>query len=234
MERKENRLPVFTRRFRELQGERSNTEFADFLGLSRQTVGFYCNGDRLPDVITLMQIAERCNVSTDYLLGISDIKSSDVDIQKACEITGLSENAIYVLQDSTCASDALNTFLLERDFCCLLMNMMYFNYAVIASGLYYQIFESDTCDEYEKDDLLKSIYDSQDVLEDIKAALKTHIKVKENSEVLLPGDEGCFSPENFYELRVNKNLSALLHVIASDKWWFSAEAIIDEVQGNFT
>lgn len=53
MERKENRLPIFTRRFRELQGERSNTEFADFLGLSRQTVGFYCNGDRLPDVITL-------------------------------------------------------------------------------------------------------------------------------------------------------------------------------------
>ena len=48
MERKENRLPIFTERFRSLQEDRTNTEFADFLGLSRQTVGFYCNGDRLP------------------------------------------------------------------------------------------------------------------------------------------------------------------------------------------
>ena len=98
MERKENRLPVFTRRFRELQGERSNTEFADFLGLSRQTVGFYCNGDRLPDVITLMQIAEKCNVSTDYLLGRSDAKTADKNIQLACETTGLSVEAINALK----------------------------------------------------------------------------------------------------------------------------------------
>lgn len=75
MERKENRLPIFTERFRKLQGEKSNTEFAEFLGLSRQTVGFYCNGDRLPDAITLLQIAVKCNVSTDYLLGISDFQS---------------------------------------------------------------------------------------------------------------------------------------------------------------
>ena len=81
---------------------------------------------------------------------------------------------------------------------------------------------------------LKSIYDSQAVLEDIKGALKTYIKVKENHDVLLPSDEGCFSPEDFYELRINRNLSALLHDITGDKWWFSAEAIINEVQGNFT
>ena len=49
MERKSNRLPIFTERFRKLQGDRSNTEFAEFLEISRQTVGFYCNGDRLPD-----------------------------------------------------------------------------------------------------------------------------------------------------------------------------------------
>lgn len=93
MERKGNRLPIFTKRFRELQGERSNTDFADFLGLSRQTVGFYCNGDRLPDVITLIQIAERCNVSTDYLLGVTDIETRDVTVREICEKTGLSEKA---------------------------------------------------------------------------------------------------------------------------------------------
>lgn len=233
MERKGNRLPIFTKRFRELQGERSNTDFADFLGLSRQTVGFYCNGDRLPDAITLIQIAERCNVSTDYLLGASDVKSPNVDIQKACEITGLSEDAIYILQDSTYASDALNEFLLEKTFCNLLMNMLYFSYASVASGLYYQIFNSGDYDENEKDDLLKSIYDSNDVLEDIKRALEIHIKIKESSDGLLSSSGGRFSPEDFYELRVNKNFLVFLHDIASDKWWFSAEAIIDEIQGNF-
>ena len=45
MERKNERLPIFTERFRELQGDRSNTEFADFLGISRQTVGFYKNAE---------------------------------------------------------------------------------------------------------------------------------------------------------------------------------------------
>lgn len=94
MERKENRLPIFTRRFRELQGERSNTEFADFLGLSRQTVGFYCNGDRLPDVITLLQIAEKCSVSTDYLLGQSDVRTQVPEIQSICKYTGLTESAV--------------------------------------------------------------------------------------------------------------------------------------------
>ena len=94
MERKENRLPIFTRRFRELQGERSNTEFADFLGLSRQTVGFYCTGDRLPDVITLLQIAEKCSVSTDYLLGQSDVRTQVPEIQSICKYTGLTESAV--------------------------------------------------------------------------------------------------------------------------------------------
>lgn len=94
MERKENRLPIFTRRFRELQGERSNTEFADFLGLSRQTVGFYCNGDRLPDVITLLRIAEKCSVSTDYLLGQSDVRTQVPEIQSICKYTGLTESAV--------------------------------------------------------------------------------------------------------------------------------------------
>lgn len=107
IERKENRLPVFTRRFRELQGERSNTEFADFLGLSRQTVGFYCNGDRLPDVITLIQIAERCNISADYLLGMTDEKTPDMNIRSICECTGLSMKAVVFLGRLTAEDDSI-------------------------------------------------------------------------------------------------------------------------------
>lgn len=43
---------------------------------------------------TLFRMAKLFNVSADYLLCISDIKSSDYDIQKVHEFTGLSQDAI--------------------------------------------------------------------------------------------------------------------------------------------
>lgn len=83
-----NRLPIFTKRFRELQGKRTNTEFADFLGISRQTVGFYCNGDRIPDAVVLRQIAERCKVSSDWLLGMTDLvcKESNEETARSLDL----------------------------------------------------------------------------------------------------------------------------------------------------
>lgn len=103
---KRNRLPVFTERFRELQGEMSNTEFAAFLGMSRQTVGFYCNGDRIPDAVGLKDIAEKCNVSADYLLGLTNVCSPDPIIRKITQYTGLDERSISKLHEfSTCIKE---------------------------------------------------------------------------------------------------------------------------------
>lgn len=65
------RIPVLRERLLKLQGEMSITEFADMLGLTRQTVGYYINGDRIPDSEKLLQICKRCDVSADYLLGLT-------------------------------------------------------------------------------------------------------------------------------------------------------------------
>ncbi len=87
-----HRLPIFEQRFYELQGEMTQGEFAVFLGISRPTVGFYENGDRIPDALTLRQIAEKCNVPVDWLLGLTDNKSKgNVDIGTTL---GLSDTAI--------------------------------------------------------------------------------------------------------------------------------------------
>lgn len=94
LDNKEIRFPVFQSRFRELQGTRSNTEFADFLGMSRQTVGFYCNGNRIPDALGIAEIAKKCRVSADWLLGLSEEKTIDVDVRRVCELTGLSEEIV--------------------------------------------------------------------------------------------------------------------------------------------
>lgn len=91
------RFPIFRERFRELQGDMSNTEFAEFLDISRQTVGFYCNGERIPDALGLKSIAERCNVSADWLLGLSNTKSMETDLKTICHSTGLSEHAAEIL-----------------------------------------------------------------------------------------------------------------------------------------
>lgn len=89
-------LPIFADRFRELRGERTQAAFADFLGISRPTVGFYENGDRVPDAIILKQIVGRCGVTSDYLLGLSDNRTAgNADIGAE---TGLSDEAIRVLK----------------------------------------------------------------------------------------------------------------------------------------
>lgn len=104
---KKDRSPIFKERFRELQGEMSNTEFADFLGMSRQTVGFYLNGNRVPDIIGLEQIARKCNVSADWLLGLSESKLLDAEIQQICHYTGLSENAVVHINMENCSYPSL-------------------------------------------------------------------------------------------------------------------------------
>ncbi len=94
MERKNERLPIFTERFRQLQGEQSNTDFSDFLGISRQSVGFYLNGDRVPDAITLTKIAEKCSVSTDWLLGLDDFPT----IQQKKEANDLFDSLMELME----------------------------------------------------------------------------------------------------------------------------------------
>lgn len=67
-------LNVFSERLNELRGSMSQAEFGKMCGISRVTVGFYENGERLPDARILAQIAQACNVTSDYLLGLSDLK----------------------------------------------------------------------------------------------------------------------------------------------------------------
>ena len=96
MQQKEGRLPVMKERLKELQGDMSATDFAKKIGLSRQTVGFYLNGDRIPDSETLIQICHNCHVSADWLLGLSDEKTLDSSAQSASRYTGLSDRKSVV------------------------------------------------------------------------------------------------------------------------------------------
>ena len=95
----DNYYGVFPERLRKIMEEHETTqqELADYLGKSRQAIGYYADGSSSPDWETLSALARYFGVSSDWLLGLSDIKSMNITIKAMCQYTGLSEDVISVL-----------------------------------------------------------------------------------------------------------------------------------------
>lgn len=92
-------IKLFQERLKDLRGEKSLQEVATALGISRATLGYYESGDRKPDIEMLLRIADYYNVSCDYLLGLTDVRSMDIEDRAISEKIGLSEEAIAVLYE---------------------------------------------------------------------------------------------------------------------------------------
>lgn len=73
-------------------------EFSDKVGISRQTMEFYLKGKRSPSAESLMKISKEFEVSTDWLLAITDVKSTSNDIKNAVNALGISEESAKILQ----------------------------------------------------------------------------------------------------------------------------------------
>jgi HTH-type transcriptional regulator, competence development regulator len=56
-----------------LQKKLTHQDMADFLGITRQGYSKYENGQSQPDIETINKLAEFFNVTTDYLLGRTDV-----------------------------------------------------------------------------------------------------------------------------------------------------------------
>ena len=98
-ERKKEKLPIFQKRFNELRGNKSQDEFAKFIGVSRATIGFYENGERVPDAITLIKIADACDVDVEFLLGRSDIRRGSADDRVLQKRFGFNDNTIKIFDE---------------------------------------------------------------------------------------------------------------------------------------
>lgn len=90
---------VFPTRLRELMEERriNQQQLADSIGVRRQTISNYTNGQSSPDWETLVKIAQLFHVSSDYLLGLSNAATDDRNERFVCEYTGLSSDAVEKL-----------------------------------------------------------------------------------------------------------------------------------------
>lgn len=70
---------------------------AEEMGITRQSLAQYRDGNNIPDALTLAKIADYFNVSADYLLGRTDVKSMNLDVKAISDKTGLSESSAETL-----------------------------------------------------------------------------------------------------------------------------------------
>lgn len=91
---------IFATRLRGLLESRkiTMTELAKKIDVTRQAVSQYQDGSTQPNAETITNIANYFDVSADYLLGLSNVKSTDTELKGVCEYTGLSEKAVNVLK----------------------------------------------------------------------------------------------------------------------------------------
>lgn len=135
-EEAKSKFPIFSKRFYELRGKMSQADFAVFLGISRPTVGFYENGERLPDALVLKKISEKCGVPSDWLLGLTDNRETkNIEIGNAL---GLSDAAIGMLEEFK-DRPALSCLLEREDLVAKILAFLYANplpgnFALLSSG----------------------------------------------------------------------------------------------------
>ena len=86
----------FATRLRELIDDAGipQSALAEHIGVTRQAISTYSLGVSVPDIDKFEGIADFFEVSTEYLLGRTDIKKADASKQAAAEYLGLSEDAI--------------------------------------------------------------------------------------------------------------------------------------------
>ena len=112
---------VFTERLISLREERGikRQQLADDLGITRASLEYYEKGKRKPDLEMIVKIANNLNVSTDYLLGLTQAATADKDKQAVCDYTGLTSEAVDIIRDEIFGNsirEVLNSLLKGRIF----------------------------------------------------------------------------------------------------------------------
>lgn len=90
---------VFPTRLRELMEEKNENQqvLADALGVQRQTISNYANGQSDPNWEMIIKICTHYKVSADWMLGLTDIQTDNHDVKSICEYTGLPVNVVELL-----------------------------------------------------------------------------------------------------------------------------------------
>lgn len=95
---------AFPANLRALMAETGTTqmELGNAVGVSRQSISYYCDGSSSPTWEGIVAIANYFNVSVDWLLGLpGSLQRIDTDLNAVCKYTGLSSYAARRLHGNT-------------------------------------------------------------------------------------------------------------------------------------
>lgn len=84
-------------------------DLAKVINVKDNIISYYCKGTRKPNIDQLLLIADYFGTSVDYLLGRTDIESTDPHIQTMCSYTGLSDEAWLFIE--RCNNDESGQFI---------------------------------------------------------------------------------------------------------------------------
>lgn len=100
-------------RLRELQGDNSVSAFARYLEMPQKTVDTYIKGERKPSAEFILRVCAKCDVSADWLLGLSDSR----DRREAPSRTATADPTVARISScgiSSCAPSASPALTLRR------------------------------------------------------------------------------------------------------------------------
>ena len=86
----------------------SQADLGSLIGVSRDRVNNWLQDTAPLDVDNLVKIAKLYSVSTDYLLGLSEIKTHDPELRAVCEYSNLSEKVIALARLTKTIPEVLN------------------------------------------------------------------------------------------------------------------------------
>lgn len=100
------------------RGKTTQAELAAYLGIpNRQSIAGYANGNNEPGWERIVKIAQYFSVSTDWLLGLTEIESPDKRFKAACDSLCISDRIGHFLQRlSDGEKNALEELLYTADF----------------------------------------------------------------------------------------------------------------------
>lgn len=95
---------ITTLRFRKLidnekYAQVPRSEIAKATDCDTSTITKYYNGQRQLSVESIIKFSKYFNVSSDYLLGLTDVETTDTKVKSICTVTGLNECSVNILNE---------------------------------------------------------------------------------------------------------------------------------------
>lgn len=78
---------------------KSQKELAEYIGVLPNVISYFCKGTRTPNTEQIIKIADFFDVTTDYLLGLTDIKKEEP--APSANDTSSNNNSLSQVNDST-------------------------------------------------------------------------------------------------------------------------------------